>query len=255
MPDRSRIVGLVALAIALAGCTAPDDAASTRGASSSLPTPGLEPGAAAPAVPSTVHLLEFAVVPDTADLGDAVVARAVAKNTGAAPETFTVEFRLGDDLVATSTVTLTAGESTLVAGKLTPGRAGNHSVEARVRDTTDALTSSVLIHGPDLKDPAVQVLDLQQCDRVAYRVSFKNAGTGAAQGVTVEAQLRNTDGGIVDTLTQDIGDLAAGSPTLLEFTHVAPARCTALTHTYTVHVLVQSAGGVVLEHDSAPFTV
>lgn len=256
MPHHQKaLVGLVLAALALAGCTAPDGTAATRADGTPPSVDGTDAVTATldPAFP--LQLQELAVVPATADLGDQVVARALAKNVGPEAATARIEFRLAGQLVSTATATLEPGESTLVAATLRPGRPGSLPVEAKVVESGAVLTTTFLVHGPDLVDPAVKVLDLQQCDRVGYRVSFRNAGDGAAQGVSVEAQLRDTDGAVVDRLTQEIGDVAAGASTLLEFTHVAPARCTAVQHTYTVHVIVRSAAGVTMEHDSAPFTV
>jgi hypothetical protein len=193
-------------------------------------------------------------VPPTADLGETVTARAVLKNLGDAPATANVEFRLGGQVASTAMATLAPGESTIVAGPVRPGRTGTLAVEARLRETGETQRASLLVHGPDLVDARVAVIDLQQCDRVAHRVSFRNAGDGAAHGVTVEAQLRTPDGAVVDRVTQPIDDLKPGASTLVEFTHVAPARCPT-QHTYAVHVVVLAQAGVRMEHASAPFTV
>lgn len=255
MPDRSKGLALLLVAIALAGCSAQDSPAATgedAGAAASTTPRGAIPSAAEGAFP--IRIQEVGVLPAVADLGDIVTARAVLKNVGAAPATANVEFRLGGQVASTALATLGPGESTVVAGPVRPGRTGTLPLEARLRESGEARQASLLVHGPDLVDARVSVIDLQQCDRVAHRVSFRNAGDGTAQGVTVEAQLRSPDGAVVDRVTQGIEDLKPGASTLVEFTHHAPARCPT-QHTYTVRVVVLAQAGVRMEHDSAPFTV
>ena len=254
MPARPKgLVALLLAAVTLAGCTGADGPGATADGLPATTTGA--PSTATPAAAATaISLDEVAVVPDTADLGDTVTARAVVTNVGAAAASIKVEFRLAGQLASTALATLAPGESTVVAGPLRPGRTGTLPVEVRVAETGTAKETSLLVHGPDLVDPEVNVIDLQQCDRVAHRISFRNAGDGTAHGVTVEAQLRSPDGAVVDRITQPVEDLKSGATTLVEFTHVAPARCP-VQHTYTVHVVVLAQAGVRMEHDSAPFTV
>lgn len=238
----------------LAGCSAPD--ATSEGASAAT-TKGTTPATTSPGgagTTPTLALLEVAVVPDTADLGDDLTARAIAKNLGGNVALATVEFRLAGQLVHTAKATLQPGESTLLAATIKPGRTGTLPVEAKLVETGATLTADLLVHGPDLVDAKVTPLDLGQPDRVAHRVSFRNAGDGNAQGLRVEAQLLDEQGILVDSIVQDLADLAPGQPTLVEFTHVARAGGS-VPYTYTVHVIVTAQAGVVLEHDSAPFTV
>lgn len=246
---------LVLAAVLLAGCSVPDatsegaTATTTKGASTATTPP---PGGAGSA--PTLALLEVAVVPETADLGDDLTARAIAKNLGGNVAIATVEFRLAGQLVHTAKATLQPGESTLLAATIKPGRTGTLPVEAKLVETGVTLTTTLLVHGPDLVDPKVTPLDLGQPDRVAHRVSFRNAGDGTAQGLRVEAQLLDEQGVLVDTIVRDLADLAPGQPTLVEFTHVARAGGS-VPYTYTVHVIVTAQPGVLLEHDSEPFTV
>lgn len=258
-PHRVALLAVLAAAIALAGCTNPDGPGATSdGGTATTPATSGGAGDGATTTPTSagfpIALQEVAVTPTSADLGDIVTARAVLKNVGAAGATAHVEFRLGTEVASKALATLAPGESTVVAGPVRAGRTGTLSIEARVVESGETKTASVLVHGPDLVDAKVSVVDLQQCDRVAHRVSFRNAGDGAAIGVTVEAQLRSTDGAVVDRITQAVEDVKPGASTLVEFTHVAPARCPT-THTYTVHVVVTAQAGVKMEYDSAPFTV
>ncbi|HWH07651.1 MAG TPA: hypothetical protein VNX21_00530 [Candidatus Thermoplasmatota archaeon] len=252
MPAPSKgVLSLLVTAAVLAGCTGADGPGAT---SDPAPPEAHAAASTAPAAAFPIALQDVAVVPGEADLGETVTARAVVKNVGAAPATAHVEFRLGGQVASAGFATLGPGESTIVAGPVRPGRTGNLTLEARVVESGETLRSALLVHGPDLVDAWVSVIDLQQCDRVAHRVSFRNAGDGAALGVTVESQLRSPDGAIVDRLVQGIGDLRPGASTLVEFTHVAPARCPT-QHTYTVRVVATAQSGVAMEHDSAPFTV
>ena len=254
MPARPLgLAALLLLATVLAGCSAQDGPGATADGPATTTTGAATPGTP-PAGALAIAILEVAAVPPAADLGETVTARAVVKNVGTAPASIKVEFLLAGQVASTALATLQPDESTVVAGPIRPGRTGTLPLEVRVVGTGATKASTLLVHGPDLVDAKVSVIDLQQCDRVAHRVSFRNAGDGTAHGVTVEAQLRSPDGAVVDRLVQGVEDLKSGAGTLVEFTHVAPARCP-VQHTYTVHVVVLAQSGVRMEHDSAPFTV
>lgn len=246
---------LLAASVALAGCSALQGPAATD----TTPTgPVNADGSPADAAGVTdagpsVQLIEVATLPPSVNAGETFTVRALAKNVGTDTVPIVVEFVVGETVVTTAKATLAPAESTLLAGSARLSRAGTFPLVARLQDGSSSATTSLVVHGPQLADGKIEVVPLAQCDRVLYRVSFKNVGDGPAMGLSLQAQVLDPQGDVADTVNLAVPDVPAGESTLVEVNHVVPARCPT-PRTYTAAVTVTDQTGPALEIVSEPFS-
>lgn len=158
--------------------------------------------------------------PSRATAGESVSATATVRNTGGSSGTTTFRYRIDGTRVASREVTLGSGESRSISlsGEVPDLSSGTYQQGVFVRDTSNGLTSSIRIDGPQFGISRLSApSEAEVGDEITVEARVTNNGSSRRES-RIEYRI---DG---DRLGRETVELGGGRSTTVSFTVTVPDR-------------------------------
>lgn len=184
--------------------------------------------------PARFAFQDLVILPDVAELGDIVNAKATLVNLGDTPGSARVAFLSGSTRGATTLVDVPASGRVTVSlsGILTT--AGDISVGLGLVSGDVRGVAPVHVRSPILANASAQPVSGFCSNEIPFHVTFLNTGDGIARGVNVTLVIRDGTGAVRDTQSGDAGDVLSGKQGSVDISLHVPSQCGTEPKTYSV---------------------